>query len=183
MPSYADDCCGHNPPIRSIDRTCLPAGAPRPNLPLYKTDLQEHYQEIATIDSYVSADKCDDTTRLQLKDLQAKGQAVGADALIRVRLLSNKITGWQENPETPFFSVKQGTGEDYFFRATAIKYLRWPKAEPRPMEVKVATKAPNTQVSPLVDTNQLLKINRGKTRRNEVTVPEVYTTQQSQGTF
>ena len=166
------------PPIRSIDRTCLPAGPPRANLPLYTTDLAEQYQEVATIDSFLSTDKCEDTTKLQLKDLQAKGQAVGADALIRVRPLANRFEGWQENNETPFWSVKQGTSKDYFFRATAIKYRKWPQGEPELKEIKAASRPRTTEVSPLVDTNKLLKLNRGRTRRNEVSVPEVYTTQQ-----
>jgi hypothetical protein len=181
LPASADDCCGHNPPIRSIDRTCLPAGAPRPDLPLYTSDLAEQYQEIANVDSYISTDKCADTTRQQLKDLQAKGQAIGADALIRVRPLANNIQGWKENPDTPFWSVRQGASKDYFYRATAIKYLRWPKAEPKPLAVKASAQATAKQSSPLIDTNELLKLNRGKTHRNEVTVPEVYTTQQAQG--
>lgn len=166
------------PPIRSIDRTCLPAGPPRQDLPLYTTDLAEQYQEVATIDSFLSTDKCEDTTRQQLKDLQAKGQAAGADALIRVRPLANNFTGWQENRDTPFWSVKQGSSKDYFFRATAIKYRKWPQGEPQPMAIRVAEKPRTAEVSPLVDTNQLLKLNRGRARRNEVSVPEVYTTQQ-----
>lgn len=175
------DCCGNNPPIRSIDRNCLPAGAPRADLPLYTSDLNAHYQEIANVDSYISTDKCEDTTRMQLKDLQAKGQAIGADALIRVRPLKNRITGFKENPDTPFWSVKQGESSDFFYRATAIKYLKWPAAEPEPIPAQTASPVAVTQTSPLIDTNQLLKLNTDRTRRHEMTVPEVYTTQQPRG--
>lgn len=177
------DCCGSNPPIRSIDRTCLPAGAPKPNLALYTTDLAEQYQEIATVDSYISTDKCEDTTRMQLKDLQAKGTAIGADALIRVRPLHNNIRGWKENPDTPFFSVEQGESKDFFYRATAIKYVKQPVGEPIAAARKTASGPVVTQSSPLIDTNQLLKLNTDRTRRHEMTVPEVYTTQQSTGRF
>lgn len=182
VPAMAQiDCCGDKPPIRSIDRTCLPAGAPRPDLPLYGSDLAEKYVEIANVDSFISTDKCEDTTRYQLKDLQAKGQTIGADALIRVRLLANNIRGWQENPDTPFWSVKQGESKDFFFRATAIKYVEWPKAEPKPMPMKKSAAPVATQTSPLIDTNQLLKLNTDRTERYEMTVPEVYTTQQPHG--
>jgi len=177
------DCCGNNPPIRSIDRTCLPAGSPRPNLPLYTSDLAAQYQEVAVVDSFISTDKCDDTTRNQLKDLQAKGQAIGADALIRVRPLNNRVRGWQENPDTPFFSVRQGQSKDYFYRATAIKYLKTPATEPEPLPMNVASQPTATQSSPLIDTNQLLKVNTDRTRRYEMTVPEVYTTQPPAGRF
>jgi len=179
LPAVAQDsCCGNLPPVRSIDRTCLPAGPPRPDLPLYTTDLAEQYQEIATVDSFRSDEKCDDTTRRQMKDLQAKGQAIGADAMIRVRMLANNIRGWKENNETPFFSVKQGESKDYFFRATAIKYLRWPKGEPQPATAHTASAPQQSATTPLVDTNELLKINNNRTRRHEMTVPEVYTTHQ-----
>ena len=178
--AFAED---KNPPIRSIDRTCLPAGAPRPTVPLYTSDLAEHYTEIAVVDSYVSMDKCDDTTRMQLKDLQAKGAAIHADALIRVRPLSKKVTGWHENKDTPFLSFKQDTTGDHFYRATAIKYLRWPKAEPKPLDIPKNNAPVAKEVSPLIDTNSLLKVKRPRSNRNEVSVPEVYTTQQpSQGT-
>ncbi len=165
------------PAVRSIDRTCLPAGAPQADMPLFTTDLAEQYQEVANLDSFISTDRCADTTRLQLKDLQAKGQHIGADALIRVRLLANDVRGWRENPDTPFWSVMQGESKDYFFRATAIKYLRRPAGDP----VQVAVPPPPppaTTVSPLIDTNELLKLNNNRTRRHEMTVPEVYTTNQ-----
>src|SRR5690606_38841160 len=129
--------------------------------------------EIATVDSFISADKCEDTTRHQLKDLQAKGQSIGADALIRTRMLANDVRGWKENPDTPFFSVEQGYSEDYFFRATAIKYLRRPEGEPKPMAVPAPRPAVTT-ISPLINTNDLLKINTDRTHRREVTLPEVY---------
>jgi hypothetical protein len=175
-----DNCCGNIPPIRSIDRTCLPAGAPQADLPMYNTDLAEQYQEIATVDSYISTDKCADTTRNQLRDLQAKGQGIGADAMIRVRMLANQVRGWKENPETPFFSVKQGESQDYFFRATAIKYLRPPQGEPK-LAAAPAPRPAITTVSPLIDTNDLLKLNNNRTQRHEMTVPEVMTTNQPQG--
>lgn len=180
-------CCGNNPPIRSIDRTLLPAGAPRPELPIYMSDLNEKYQEIATIDSYITDNKCMDTLVKQARDVQAKGQAVGADAVIRVRSLSNKIRGFKENPDTPFFSVRQGESNDYFVRGTAIKYLVWPKTEPQALPLREAEQDLVKQAAPIVDTNSLLNFNTDRRDRdrndrfNEVTVPEVYSTQPTQG--
>ncbi len=177
------DCCGENPPIRAIDRTCLPAGKARQELPIYMTDLNEKYQEIATIDSYITDNKCIETLIKQARDIQSKGQAVGADAVIRVRPLSNKIRGFKENPDTPFFSVKQGASEDYFVRGTAIKYLVWPKAEPQALQLRAAEQAVAQQAAPLIDTSSLLNFNtdRDRDRRPDVTVPEALATQQTQG--
>lgn len=183
-------CCGHNPAIRAIDHTCLPAGAPRPELPIYMTDLNEKYQEIATIDSFITDNKCMDTLVKQARDVQTKGQAVGADAVIRVRSLSNKITGFKENPDTPFFSVRQGESNDYFVRGTAIKYLVWPKAEPQALPLKQTEDILARQAAaPIVDTGSILNFDtdRGRNRDDfyrrfdEVTVPEVYSTQPTQG--
>lgn len=176
-PAQTDLCSSDLPPVRAIDRTCLPAPAAKTQIALYNTDLAEHYQEIATVDSFLSDNKCEDTTRAQLKDLQAKGEGLNADALIRVRMLSNRAQGWKENNETPFFSVKQGQSNDYFFRATAIKYLRLPAGAPTQVAVPVP-RADVVTVSPLIDTNELLKLNNNKTRRHEMTIPEVYTTNQ-----
>lgn len=170
-------CCGEKPPIRPIDKTCLPVGGAH-KVPLYRSDLAAKYQEIANIDSYTATDNCSDTVKLQLKDLQSKGSVIGADALIRVRLLANKVTGFQENPDTPFWSVKQGTSNDFFYRATAIKYL-----EPQPAEPK--EQAVNTNQAPLPEkkakqskdlfgTDKLLR-KKNKEARN-ATVPEVIST-------
>src|SRR5690606_41065564 len=70
------------------------------------------------------------------------------------------IRGWKENPDTPFWSVEQGESKDYFYRATAIKYVRPPAGEPVPAARKTASAPIVTQSSPLIDTNQLLKLAR-----------------------
>ncbi len=178
------DCCGKNPPIRPIDRTCLPAGAPRAELPIYMTDLNEKYQEIATIDSYFADNKRMETVVKQARDIQAKGQAVGADAVIRVRPLANKVHGFKENPDTPFFSVKQGSSEDYFVRGTAIKYIVWPKAEPQALPLKAVEQDLAKKAAPtIVDTSKILNFNsdRNRDRREQLIVPQLYGTQQAEG--
>jgi hypothetical protein len=171
-------CCQPKPPIRPIDKTCLPAGRPK-KLALYRSDLQAKYQEIAHIDSFISDNNCSDTVRAQLKDLQQKGTVIGADAMIRVRLLANKVTGYQENPDTPFFSLKQGTANDYFYRATAIKYLEPPPAEPKELTVNLDT-TPLPEKTKIKSTDPL---NAGKlfgskksNQPRDVTVPEVINT-------
>jgi hypothetical protein len=161
------NCCPDKPPIRPIDKTCLPAGRAK-TVPLYRADLLAKYQEIANVDSFISDNNCTDTVRLQLQDLQKKGAFTGADALIRVRLLTNKVRGYQENPDTPFFDVRQGESEDYFYRATAIKYLEKPVGEPKTAAV-VETLLPAKKTKEQVDTfgtGKLFSNSQGKKRRN-----------------
>jgi hypothetical protein len=175
-------CCSDNPPIRSLDKTCLPAGSKKAEPPLFQGDLAVKYQEVAIVDSYIAVDKYSNTVQKQLRDLQAKGEAIGADALIRVRPLNRKVYGWQENPATPFWSVKQGESNDHFFRATAIKYLEQIHGHPTSIPLKTAGGgAVKQNQTPVLDTNRLLKVHAEKQRPQNVSVPEVYTTQQSPG--
>jgi hypothetical protein len=175
-------CCGNNPPIRAIDKTCLPAGPALSDLPLFQGDLAVKYQEVAVVDSYIAFDKRSETVKTQLKDLQAKGQAIGADALIRVRPLVRRVSGWQENPATPFWSVKQGESNDHFFRATAIKYLENVHGTPTSIALKAGKgKAAKQNETPVLDTNRLLKVHQEHRRPENVSVPEVFTTQQATG--
>ncbi len=168
-------CCADKPPIRPIDKTCLPAGN-RGEVPLYHTDLLLKYQEIANIDSFKSDNNCSDTVRMQLKDLQAKGRIAGADALIRVRLLANHVRGFQENPDTPFFSVKQGTSNDLFYRATAVKYLEAPPREVEGLNVDLETAplAGKTKSGDMFGTDKLFQ--KKKKKSSNATVPEVLST-------
>lgn len=170
-------CCGDKPPIRPIDKTCLPAGTAH-KVPLYRSDLAAKYQEIANVDSYTATDNCSDTVRLQLKDLQSKGRVIGADALIRVRLLANKVTGYQENPDTPFWSVKQGTSNDFFYRGTAIKFLEPQPAEPKELVVNTEVPAlPEKKLKKSSDpfgADKLFKKKRKEPR--DATAPEVTST-------
>lgn len=149
--------CGWKPNIRPIDRVCLPAGASRTaDIPLYRADIDAQYTQIAYIDSFACT-QCDakdgiepETIRLMLEDLKAKARAAGADAVIRVKLLSNKLEGFKENPRTPFYSVMQGTWEQPFFRGIAIRWDGKPPrearelAEPVPPPVGIAVPLRNT---------------------------------------
>jgi len=162
-------CC-EKPPIRPIDKHCLPSGKSPAELPLYRADVAAKYAEIAYVDSFVSLDNCTDTVERQLKDLQAKGRTTGADALIRVRLLKNRVRGWQEDPNTPFYSVRQGDSTDYFFRATAIKYLQPIPPEPETVPITVVQQAGNTQ-RPALSTNRIF--NRGNDRKRYLNDPAV----------
>jgi hypothetical protein len=123
-------CCAPRKSVRAIDRTCLPVCRSVNNIELYRGDIDAQYVQIATIDSFVGNDECTHTLQAMLRDLKSKAQGSGADAVIRVKLLRNKVRGWTENMRTPFWSVEQGRWEEPFFRGIAIKYQRWPEGTP-----------------------------------------------------
>jgi hypothetical protein len=176
MAQDSSSCCPDKPPIRPIDKTCLPAGRSKP-VPLFRGDLLVKYQEVANIDSFLSDDNCSDTAKLQLKDLQAKGCAIGADALIRVRLLTNNVRGFQVNPDTPFWSLKQGAANDYFYRATAIKYLEPVSGEPEAVTVQNIVPAQPGKGKAKGDafgTDKLFRKKKGQ--QQKATVPEALST-------
>lgn len=128
------ESCNSQPPIRMIDHACLPAGKSPADVPLYRQDIDEQYVQIAHIDSYVCQDPDEGCTKAMLKDLEAKARIAGADAVIRVKMLANKRTGFIENPRTPFISLQQGKWEENFFRGIAIKYTRPPKPAPETVQ-------------------------------------------------
>ncbi len=176
LPAWAEpievgsqSCC-EKPPIRVIDKTCLPAGSSPKVVPLFRADVNAKYQQIAYIDSFVALDNCSDTVQKQLKDLQAKARQTGADALVRVRLLKNRVRGFKEDPYTAFFSVTPGASDDYFFRATAIKYLERVPEEPETVPIVVANQMDRRRERDALSTNRLLGTD---SRRRFERVPNV----------
>lgn len=129
--------CGYRNPVRPIDRACLPAGTSPAEIPLYRGDVLAKYTELATVDSFACS-QCYATDGMEpavvqdmLQDLQEKARSVGADAVIRVKMLGNQVAGFKENARTPFWSVEQGEWKEPFFRGIAIKYTTPQKGEPR----------------------------------------------------
>lgn len=131
--------CGNKPAIRPIDKACLPAGRSPSQIQLYREDVEAPHRQIAYIDSCKSEvcypkdktkAKNKDTEQLiepeevrkMLEDLKAKARSIGADAVVRVKMEHNRRTGFVENPETPFWSVKQDESRQYFFHGIAIKF-------------------------------------------------------------
>jgi hypothetical protein len=123
------EMCGTRAPIRMIDHACLPAGISPSEIPLYRQDINRQYVQIAHIDSYTCREPGDAEVQDMLNDLKNKARAAGADAVIRVKMLSNKRTGYIDNPRTPFRSVQQGSWEDHFFRGIAIKFTGRPSGD------------------------------------------------------
>ncbi len=108
--------------VRDVD-----VRAARPARPCEKVELlsgkpEKSYREIAVVESFRSKRLDAEITRRMMEDLQAKGAAVGADAVIGVKRLADRHEGFVSNPRTPFPSVMQGEWKTYFFRGTAIRY-------------------------------------------------------------
>lgn len=117
-------------PIRPIDRASLPAGCPKDaaEVELFKTDIKPVHEQIATVDSFPAVLPDENTVKAQLVDLQTKAGIAGADAVVRVRQLKHRTTGFVRDPTTPFAGVRQGDTLHSFFRGTAVRYLEPPAA-------------------------------------------------------
>ncbi len=120
--------CGAKPSVRRTDHACLPSGgAPTMGtIPVMAGPLpgDRDYVEIANIDSYsIPGKPTPEQTEAQKTDLEAKGRAAGADAVIQVQRLNSTKNGWINNPRTPFPSVMQGETKLYFQRGVAIKFV------------------------------------------------------------
>jgi len=97
---------------------------PATEIALFEGDCVRPVKELAVIDSFRAKKLDEKTVERMMRDLQAKAQAVGADAVIQVRRLRTNHEGFVSNPRTPFPSVMQGKWNEYFFRGTAVKYTR-----------------------------------------------------------
>lgn len=123
-------CTPTRAPIRPIDHACLPAGTSPADIALYRQDIDAEYLQIAYLDSFFCQDPGEKEVKDMLDDLKAKARIAGADAVIRVKMLSDVRSGALDNPRTPFRSMEQGEWKEKFFRGIAIKYLRQPEGEP-----------------------------------------------------
>lgn len=97
---------------------------PAKEVALFEGERDRPVKELAVVDSFRAKKLDEKTVEHMMRDLQAKAQAVGADAVIQVRRLRTNHEGFVSNPRTPFPSVMQGKWNEYFFRGTAVKYTR-----------------------------------------------------------
>jgi hypothetical protein len=103
---------------------------------LVKGDIANEYVQIAYVDSMVLPKPDRESSRYMREDLRKKARSLGADAVIRVKMLSRKKEGFVNDPTTPFCSFRQGESEDYFLRGVAVKYVCPQEVGDTPDEIK-----------------------------------------------
>ncbi|MCX7625186.1 MAG: hypothetical protein N2Z21_03120 [Candidatus Sumerlaeaceae bacterium] len=82
------------------------------------------YREVGVVESSRAKKLTPDVTAQMMKDLQNKAALLGADAVIDVHRLADRHEGFVNNPRTPFPSVMQGEWKTYFFRGTAVRFVK-----------------------------------------------------------
>lgn len=117
---------------------CVSAGArrnlsqtrlPRPDKAASSVELLTgkpscDYREIGVVESSRAKKLTPDLTAQMMKELQTQAAALGADAVIDVRRLADRHEGFVNNPRTPFPSVMQGEWKTFFFRGTAVQFVK-----------------------------------------------------------
>lgn len=94
---------------------------------LYVTELNRPYVPIAHVQSFTARDRDTETVRGQLRDVKNRSRNLGADAVINVRQLKNRIRGYVVDDAVPFRAYEQGEYERYLVRGTAIKFVESPE--------------------------------------------------------
>jgi len=89
---------------------------------LYNSDISETHIKLAQIQSFADSSRDTETKRAQLVDLTKRARRMGADAVVNVRQLENRVRGMVVDEKVPFRSYQQGRYEMYFLRGVAIKY-------------------------------------------------------------
>ena len=90
---------------------------------LYVNEVQRPHVKIAIIQSKLDSKKDADTKRAQLEDLTEQARKLGADAVVDVRQMNNKMRGFVVDEAVPFRAYRQGSYKLYFLRGTAIKFV------------------------------------------------------------
>ncbi len=99
-------------------------------MPAYTGSVQRPHVVIAVIDSSPSEEVDEKMRAKMLEQVKRRARGLGADAVQKVRLLTEKGTGYIPDQATPFPAVKQGTYKAKFMRAEAIKF---PDADSQPV--------------------------------------------------
>lgn len=90
---------------------------------LYINQTKRPHMPIAFINSKSDSNLEPETKKAQLEDLKERARELGADAVINIRNLNNKVNGFTVDERVPFHSYRQGNYELSFFRGTAIKFV------------------------------------------------------------
>lgn len=90
---------------------------------LFVNEVREPHVKIAMVQTFASRSRENDVTRDQLQELNDRARALGADAVVNVRVLRNRVDGYVVDERVPFRSYRQGRNELYFLRGTAIRFI------------------------------------------------------------
>lgn len=90
---------------------------------LFVNEVREPHVKIAMVQTFSSRSRENDVVRDQLQELNDRARALGADAVVNVRVLRNRVDGYVVDERVPFRAYRQGRNELYFLRGTAIRFI------------------------------------------------------------
>jgi hypothetical protein len=134
--------CASRTVYRLTDEKFRPTPANQ-EIKLYVTDVAQKYQPIGWVQSRSAPDREPKTKNAQLKYIVSEARKIGADAIVNVRMLRNKVRGAIADEAVPLPAWQQGEYERYFMRGLAIRYVEDGEAEPANL---------NPDTLPVVDT-------------------------------
>lgn len=99
-----------------------PALPPNSEVRLFSAELNRPHVRIALVQSFADPRRSQEVRRRQIDDLRRRARSVGADAVMEIRLLRNRVRGPVTDEAVPFPAVRQGRYETFFLRGVAIRF-------------------------------------------------------------
>jgi len=109
--------------VYPLTTRAFPATPPGAEVKLYVNEVTRPHVQIAHIQSFSDREQDTETVRRQLLDLDKRARKLGADAIVNVRKLDNRVRGAVVDEAVPFRAYRQGTYNLYMMRGTAIKFV------------------------------------------------------------
>ena len=99
---------------------------PKPSdaeIKLFVNEVRRPHVKVAIVQSFADTEPDAEKKREMLEALTREARRVGADAVMNVRQLRNKVRGAVVDEAVPFRAYKQGRYDMYFMRGTAIRFV------------------------------------------------------------
>lgn len=121
LPFLAIGCS--NPKYRQLTQERFPAKADATDVRLYVNQVRRPHIKLAHVQSFADVSRDNDVRREQLRDIRETAAKFGADAVMEIRQMNNRVRGFVQDERTPFRSYTQDRYETYFLRGVAIKFV------------------------------------------------------------
>lgn len=122
------------------DRTFPPTPAGQ-EIKLYTNAIRRPHLKLAYVQSTSDVESSPESRVKQLEQLREQARALGADAVVEVRELKNKVRGAVPDEAVPFRAYRQGRYNLYFLRGTAVRFVE-PGEEAEAPEASAVPPAP-----------------------------------------
>ena len=109
--------------VHRLTPEVFPPTASEESIKLFVNQVRRPHIRIAHIQSTADISRDPEVRRAQLEQLRAEARALGADAVMDIQQLQNRVRGMVIDERVPFRAYRQGNYELYFLRGTAIRFV------------------------------------------------------------